>query len=57
MISEEGIVTYLNILKNGKASTPHAVPTNLVKDTAKFSTKPLTTIFDASVEQENFPNT
>ena len=40
----------LNMLKNGKASGSDGVPTNLVKEAAKFIAKPLMMIFNASLK-------
>ena len=56
MMSEETMLTSLNMLKNGKAPGPDGVPTNLVKDAAKFIAKPLAMIFNASLAQGIFPN-
>ena len=56
MMSEEAMLTSLNMLKNGKAPGPDGVPTNLVKDAANFIAKPLMMIFNASLKQGIFPN-
>ena len=56
MMSEEAMLTSLNMLKNGKASGPDGVPTNLVKDAANLIAKPLMMIFNASLKQGIFPN-
>ena len=56
MMSEEAMLTSLNMLKNGKAPGPDGGPTNLVKDAANFIAKPLMMIFNASLKQGIFPN-
>ena len=56
MLSEEAMLTSLNMLKNGKAPGPDGVPTNLVKDAANFIAKPLMMIFNASLKQGILPN-
>ena len=56
MMSEEAMLTSLNMLKNGKAPGPDGVPTHLVKDAANFIAKPLMMIFNASLKQGIFPN-
>ena len=60
MMSEEAMLTSLNMLKNGKAPDPDRVPTKLVKHAANFIAKPLIgaliMIFNASLKQGIFPN-
>ena len=56
MMSEEAVLTSLNILRTGKAPGPDGIPTNLVKDAANFIAKPLMMIFNASLKQGIFPN-
>ena len=56
MMSEEAMLTSLNMLKNEKAPGPDGVPTNLVTDAANFIAKPLVMIFNASLKQGIFPN-
>ena len=56
MMSEEAMLTSLNMLKNGKAPGPDGVPTHLVKDAANFIAKPLMMMFNASLKQGIFPN-
>lgn len=46
----------LKMLKNGKAPGPDGIPTNLVKDAAKFIAKPLAMIFNASLAKGIVPN-
>ena len=46
----------LKMLKSGKAPGPDGVPTNLVKDAAKFSAKPLAMIFNASLAKGIVPD-
>ena len=48
IISEEAMLTYLMMLKGGKAPGPDGVPANLVKDAAKSIAKRLMMIFNAS---------
>ena len=55
-MSEEAMLTSLNMLKNGKARGLDGVPTNLVKDAAQFIAKPLMMIFNASLKQQIIPN-
>ena len=54
VMSEEAMLTSLNMLKNEKAPGPDGVTTNLVKDAAQCIAKPL--IFNASLKQGILPN-
>ena len=56
LMSEESMLRSLKMLKSGKAPGPDGVPTNLVKDAAKFIAKPLAMIFNASLAKGIVPN-
>ena len=56
LMSEESMLRSLKMLKSGKAPGPDGVPTNLVKDAAKFIAKPLAMIFNASLAKGIVPD-
>ena len=56
LMSEESMLRSLKMLKSGKVPGPDGVPTNLVKDAAKFIAKPLATIFNASLAKGIVPD-
>ena len=56
LMSEESMLRSLKMLKSGKAPGPDGVPTNLVKDAAKFIAKPLSMIFSASLAKGIVPD-
>ena len=56
LMSEESMLRSLKMLMSGKAPGPDGVPTNLVKDAAKFIAKPLAMIFNASLAKGIVPD-
>ena len=56
LMSEESMLRSLKMLKSGNAPGPDGVPTNLVKNAAKFIAKPLAMIFNASLAKGIVPD-
>ena len=50
------ILNAINQLKNGKAAGPDKVPTAIVKDVGDLVSKPLSMIFNSSLEKGVFPD-